>query len=384
MSVFSPDVLIIGGGVIGLATAWRIAREGLRVTLIDQGQIGREASWAGAGIIDRGSYARGDALALFRRRSVAMYPEFVREIEEVSGLSTEFITCGQIELITDDNQERAAQREIAAADGLRDAQGRAAAAALSVDDAARMLPLLAGGEFRGATLYRDVCQIRNPRYLAALQRACERAGVAMVENAAATGFVRDRERIVALDTRAGRFSARHFVLAAGAWAATIDAALGANMPVRPIRGQIVLLDHVPPPPPIVIGCGSRYLVIRRDGHVLIGSTEEDVGFDKRTTVAGIAGLLTFGRRLAPGLAGAAVLRTWAGLRPASADGKPYIGAVPGFEGLIAATGHFRSGLTLAPATAEAVCGLICGAEAESLGIGEFGVGRTQGLGAGGL
>jgi glycine oxidase len=197
----------------------------------------------------------------------------------------------------------------------------------------------------------EMGQVRNPRHLKALMSSCSQRGVRLLPGTPAFGFERAGERIVAVETPAGRLTAGQFVVASGAWSGRLLAQAGCRASIRPLRGQMVLLSLVPCPVRQVVNAGPRYLVPRGDGRVLIGSTEEVAGFDKRTNAQGVGGLIDFGLRIVPSLAAATVERTWAGLRPQSPDGLPYLGRVPHTENLFLAAGHFRAGLQLSPITA---------------------------------
>jgi glycine oxidase len=175
-------------------------------------------------------------------------------------------------------------------------------------------------------------------------------------------LVREKNRIVALETCEGRLSAGQYLVCAGAWTDTLLAPLGCRLGVFPVRGQIVLLRSEVPVVSRIVLRGKRYLVPRPDGRLLVGSTEEDAGFDKATTAAAVGELIRFAVELVPRLSGAAVERCWAGLRPGSRDGLPSIGRVPGFDNLWVAAGHFRAGIQLSAATglvlAEAMTGKV--------------------------
>ena len=359
MNTVSPDVIIIGAGVIGLSCALRLRQAGCNVRVYERGLAGRESSWAGAGIIEFGSLARTDPLALLRRASCGIYPAFMREIQELSGIDPEFIRCGTIDLITDQNQARAAQREL-------QAQGASLPneiPGLERLDAAglRAAEPNISAEFQDALLIRRDAQARNPRVIQALLGACRALGVGVCEHRDVATVSVSGGRVLSVTIDGESVSAERYLLAAGAMSSAVHPAFETLLPVHPVRGQIVLLDHPAPLFSHVLRCGRHYLVPRRDGHILAGSTEEhDSGFDRRTTAGGVSRILQAAERVVPALREAAVLKTWAGLRPGSRDGRPYLGPVPGFDGLLAATGHFRSGVTLAPITAQLVREWICG------------------------
>jgi len=191
------------------------------------------------------------------------------------------------------------------------------------------------------------------------------------------GFERHGNRIEAARSALGRHAAGQFLIAAGAWAEALLDPLGWRPGVRPVRGQIALLNTGTPLVRRVLVRGKRYLVPRSDGRVLVGSTEEDAGFDKRTTAASLADLLTLATLLVPALGQAPLERCWAGLRPGTPDGLPYLGAVPGWANLFVAVGHFRSGIQLSPGTGLVMKELLLG-EPLSLPIEAFALDRGPG------
>lgn len=363
-----PDALVIGGGVIGLSVAMRLAQAGLRVRAFERGQAGREASWAAAGVLDPGSVARTDALAALRRRSASMYPAFAAEIHELSGIDPEFLACGGLDLIEDDNQERAAEREVAAA--RHTSAGAHATGAVSRWSARELIaaePALSP-RVRGCLWKPGVAQVRNPRLMKGLAAACRRLGVTIDEGVEVRRIdARDGPAVVVTGD-GDRVPSGMIVLAAGAWSSQIESADALpGVTVHPVRGQIVLLDGGAARLTHVVQSGKRYLVPRRDGKVLVGSTEEhDSGFDKRNTAAGVAWLLEFALRVAPPLRDATLAGMWSGLRPHTPEGRPRIGRTGGAANVIVATGHFRSGLILAPVTAEIVLRLARGEDADEL------------------
>jgi glycine oxidase len=336
----SPDVLIIGGGVIGLTTAYFLAREGVRVEVVDRGDFGREASWAGAGILPPGNpgLAR-NAYDQLRGHSAALFPALSADLRERTGIDNGFVRCGGLEFLGQADEETA-----------REWRGEGIASETLDEKAlAGLEPALAPGLGRAYYLP-DLAQVRNPRHLQALLAGCRALGVALRGGCPLEGFERHSDRVTAARTAAGPLPAGKFVLATGAWTDSLLDALGWRPGIRPVRGQIALLNTGAPLFRRVLLWGSRYLVPRPDGRVLAGSTKEDVGFVKRTTAAAISELLTLAATLVPGLALAHLEQCWAGLRPGSPDGWPFLGPVPGCANLWVAAGHFRSGIQLSPAT----------------------------------
>ncbi len=372
----SADCIVIGGGVIGLSVARELAGEGFGVTVFDRGPCGREASWAGAGVLTPPNPHRTDPAAGLVLRGLAMYEEFCEQLHNETGVECEYERCAEIELAFDERGLSALREDVQAAANRRTAVGesnyRELTSAsggvaepvyqmLSPVEAQAMEPAVSS-EIVGAMICRAAAQVRNPRLLRAIFESCRLKGVAIRENTPVVELIGSGGRVtgvrVGLDGQES-VSADRVILGAGAWSSQLSARIEALMPVVPVRGQMVLLKLEARPFSNIIARGRTYLVPRRDGHVLLGATEErDSGFSKRNTAKGIASLISKGIRLAPILADAPIVATWAGLRPGTPDDLPYIGPVPGFDGLIAATGHFRTGLSAAPATAEAVLKLV--------------------------
>ncbi|MDX2199902.1 MAG: glycine oxidase ThiO [Phycisphaerae bacterium] len=355
----SPDVLIVGGGVIGLSCALRLAQRGRRVRVLERGECGRESSWAGAGIIEYGSLARIDPLAQLRRASCELYPAFIAEIQAASGVDPEFDREGTIDLITDANQDKAAEREVAALRS-RFADRGPLIERLTHGALRRVAPAISDS-FDDALWLRADVTVRNPRIMRALRGACEAVGVEIVEQSPVLRFLREGERVVGLQLADRVELASQYLVSGGSWSSQLDPAFETLLPVHPVRGQIILLEERRQLLKHVVRHGRMYLVPRRDGRMLLGSTEEhDAGFEKRTTLGAAARLMPIAERVVPSLRDATIVTTWAGLRPGSKDGKPYLGPIPGFGGAWAATGHYRSGLTLAPITAELLAAALTG------------------------
>jgi glycine oxidase len=345
-----PDVLILGGGVIGLTTAWFLAEAGVRVTIVDKGDFGQQSSWAGAGIISPGdpSHAR-TSLDQLRAHSSAIYPALSRSLRERTGIDNGYFVCGGLELF---DRATDAPSDEWRGEGI-------AFHEVSGDELRRLQPGLAPHADRAYYLP-NMAQVRNPRHVRALKEACAGRGVELRADCPVRRIVRQGRRIEAIDTDQGQLTAGQYILATGAWTDSLLEPLGWRPGIRPVRGQIALLNTgVAGVRPIVLH-GKRYLVPRGDGRVLVGSTEEDAGFDPRPTAAAIADLLALAATLLPELANATVERCWAGLRPGSPDGKPYLGVVPGIDNLLIAAGHFRAGIQLSPATGLVMKQLILG------------------------
>ena len=352
-----PDVIIVGGGVIGLSIAYSLSQRGASVTVLDQSQPGQEASWAGAGMLPPGNLerSRGGA-ALLRAFSHVRWPSFSQELRELTGIDNGYLPSGGLELGFAGEGDRLRQ-EIDAwhSEGVPLEE-------LNAADLKRLEPSLTP-EIQHAYRLPGFAQVRNPRHLKALILACQLQKVRIVAGAPVMQFdtvasSAGGSHIVAARTPNERFAAGKFVIASGAWAGGLARQLQVELPVRPVRGQIVLLSAAPLPFQHVINNGPRYLVPRADGQILIGATEEEVGFNNGNTAAGVAGLLQFAQQLVPELAQARLERTWSGLRPGSPQGTPFLSRLPQHENGYVAAGHFRNGLQLSVATGELMAQLI--------------------------
>jgi glycine oxidase len=347
------DVVVIGAGVQGCAVAWRLAQAGREVVVLERAIPGAEASSAAGGILSPGVEAvePGPFHAL-GRASLARYPAFAAELERTTGVALGYRGGGTLEVALDDQH---AQVLAARAARLQ----RAGLPVTVLDDAqARALEPGLSPETRGALWFEDEASL-DPRQLGrALAIAAARAGARFL-----TGQVRSIRHgsggVVGVEHESGAIAAPAVVLAAGSWSMQVA---GHGLPpgaVRPVRGQMAVLDTRPPLLSRVVFSGHGYLVPRADGRVLCGSTMEEVGFEKAVTAGGLRHVLGVGLEIAPALAAAPVVETWSNFRPASPDGEPILG--PGsVAGLLYATGHTRNGILLCPITADAIAAAVLG------------------------
>lgn len=336
-----PDVLILGGGVIGLTTAYFLTHSGVGVEVLDKSDLGQESSWAGAGILSPAppigrARTPHDLLAA---HSARLHPQMAEELRAATGVDNGYLQRGGWGVFGSDEPVPLRQwrdDEIAFEEmderGLRERE-----------------PGLRPGR-RRTVFFPALAQVRNPRHLKGLIAWCGLKGVRLQAGCPVYGFERAGGRITAVRTARGPLSAGKFLVATGAWTDGLLEGIGWRPGIRPVRGQIALLHPQSPLLGRVVEEGKRYLVPRPDGRVLVGSTEEDAGFEKQTTAGAIAALLGFAFSLVPALAQAPLERCWAGLRPGSPDGLPFLGAVPGTDNLFVAAGHYRAGIQLSPAT----------------------------------
>lgn len=357
------NVVVIGGGVVGLTIAYETARAGAKVKLLERGQIGQEASWAGAGMLPPANLERAVSpeeklCGLSNQR----WPSLTEELRELTGLDNGYHVCGGLELRTSAAADSLMHEvEYLRAIGVRVEE-------LDTDSLRRLEPNVSESAVAGYRLP-DFAQVRNPRHLKALVLACSKLGVELVSGQPVLEFNRAEGRVVSVRTTSGVHGGDQFCVATGAWSSQLLGNI-ADVKVEPVRGQIVLLSSDQPMISHVLQDGARYLVPRRDGRLLIGATEEWVGFNKGNTPGAVADLIEFGASLVSKIRGARFERAWSGLRPRAIDRPPYIGRIPNHDNLFVATGHFRAGLQLSTGTAVVIQQLIAGERCE-IDLAEF-------------
>jgi glycine oxidase len=352
----TSEVVVVGGGVIGASVAFHLAREGIEVTLLERDALASGASGAAAGMLAPTSDAREDGpFYRFAARSLAGFEALAAELLERSGVDCEFVRSGMLRLAFD-----AADGERLR--GLRDALPDAGLEWLD-PAAVRTVEPHAAGEVLGGLFAPAEAHVRSPLLARAYAAAARRLGARIETGVEATGLGVSSGRVTSVETSDGPWSTPRLVLCAGAWSARGGVwPKGLEPPpVTPVRGQIVSVDAPEPAPAAtVLGPEGSYVVPKRDGSLVVGSTEESVGFDARVTGAGLRTVLERGTRLVPAVADATFRSAWAGLRPSSADGLPIIGPVPGVEGLAVATGHHRNGVLLSPVTGSLIADWVAG------------------------
>ncbi|MCE5362224.1 glycine oxidase ThiO [Pseudomonas anguilliseptica] len=345
--------IVIGGGVVGLLSALSLARQGRPLELVERCLAGSESSWAGGGIVSPlYPWRYSSAVTALAHWSQDFYPRLAEQLLAQTQIDPEVHVTGLYWLDLDDEAGALAwaQRE-----------GRSLR---SVDMSAvrRAVPALAEG-FGRAVQMADVANVRNPRLVKALRAALEQMpNVTVHEQCAVSGFIREGGRVTGVRTAQGDMHADQVVLSAGAWSGELMKTLGIELPVVPVKGQMILYKCAEDFLPAMVLAKGRYAIPRRDGHILIGSTLEHAGFDKTPTDEALASLKASAVELLPALADAEVVGHWAGLRPGSPEGIPFIGPVPGHEGLWLNCGHYRNGLVLAPASCQLLTDLMLGRE----------------------
>lgn len=339
--------------MIGLTTAWYLAGEGAKVTVVDRVEVGRQASWAGAGILPPAELASAASpIDRLRAHSLRLYADLSRQLLELTGIDNGYRVCGGVELPDPESPGAALPTDEWHAPGVTSER-------LGPDGLRRCVPDLALS-FDHGVLLPTLAQVRNPWHLRALAAGCLARGARLLPEWPAERLRTRGQFVEGVEGPHGQLSAGRVLLAAGAWSAKLIAQAGVDLPVFPVRGQMVLFPPGRPGVRPVLLQGKRYLVPRTDGRLLAGSTEEHAGFDATPTEEGVAGLVAFARRLMPALGDVEPEKTWAGLRPSNPDGLPYLGQVPGWDNLFVGAGHFRAGLQLSPASGLLLCQALLG------------------------
>jgi glycine oxidase len=343
--VKSWDVVIAGGGIVGVSVARELRKQGSSVLIVERGEPGREASHAAAGMLAYCDPMLPDPLRRLARTSAGMYPEFVHEIEDESGMHVDLRTQGTIACF-EQSVEGDAASYVSAGEWRT----------LGADEIARLEPQLA---YSGQAAYWTPEGCVDPRALvAASLKAAKHRGIDIASGSEVTAVEVEDGRPVAVKTAKTRYAAAAVVNCCGAWAGQVGPL---RFPTRPVKGQMLcvvaaqhgLLNHVVRAPEV-------YVVPRSDGRIVIGSTLEDAGFDKRVDPETIQRLQQAATRLIPELGEARMLETWAGLRPGTPDALPLLGATE-VENYFVAAGHYRDGILLAPVTARVMSRVVRGA-----------------------
>lgn len=346
------DCIIIGGGLLGLLTAHELIGEGLAVRLLERGVLGRESSWAGGGILSfLHPWRAKEELMPLADWSRASYPALTERLYAESDIDCEYLRSGMLVLDPEDSRE------------IRDwaARNDRPFQDLSKAEMAALEPNL-GTAWKSGTLLADIAQIRNPRLIKALFKSLKARGLEAYEHTEVQEVQRGSRGNVMLKTRSETIEVERVVVTSGAWSGRLLAMAGVDTEVEPVRGQMLLYKSEPDTLKQILLFGDRYMIPRKDGHILMGSTVEYEGFDKSTTHDVAESLSEEAAAMLPILAESQAIAHWAGLRPGTLDGVPKIGPVPGIEGLFVNMGHLRNGVFLGPASARLLTDLILGRE----------------------
>ena len=354
----TSDVVIIGGGVIGLAIARELKRSGVRdVTLIERAGLGAEASSAAAGMLAPQAEAnQADPFFYLACRSRDRYPGFAADLLSETGIDIELETTGTLYLgfTEHDVHELQERYQWQMKAGLP-------VQMLTADEARELEPNVSP-DVQVALKFPFDTQVENRRLVTALSVADQKAGVRLVTDTTVTALNINHGRISGVVTSKGSIGANNVVIAGGAWVSILgvpDKALP-DIGIEPVRGQMLCFDANPPVARHVIYSPRGYVVPRRDGRLLAGSTTEFAGFDCRVTAAGIQSITNATLEICPMVSRLSLVASWAGLRPRAADGLPVLGPCAEIAGVFYATGHYRNGILLAPLTGEILTSAIMG------------------------
>lgn len=345
------DVAIIGGGVMGLLSARELAARGLRVTVVERATIAGEASWAGGGIVSPlYPWRYADAITALATPSQQAYLDLAPALLDETGIDPELRRKG---LLMQGVQDRDAALDWAKQNG--------AAVSLATPAFAAELEPHIGVSDDTVLWMPEVCSIRNPRLGQALRRSLEcTPRVTLRTHASVTQLVQQGSHITALQVGGERIAAGCFLVCAGAWSAALLQSVEIQLPIEPVKGQMLLFKTAGGLLDRVVLRDGRYLIPRNDGRILVGSTLERAGFDKQVTQVAQEELYASALQLLPALKEQTLEAQWSGLRPGSPGGVPYIGALPVADNLFINAGQFRNGLVLAPASCRLAAELICG------------------------
>ncbi len=342
-----PDILVIGGGIAGLLTAREFVMKGYATTLIEKQKVGREASWAGGGILSPiYPWRQPESIIPLAKESNAIYPELASDLKESTGIDPEWNRCGMLILdFLEENVLTWCKKNALPAYRIDP---------IEADNLIPRVPII-----ESPVLWLpEVAQIRNPRLITALQTDLRNQGVTVFENTEALHFGVKNNRITEVKTNRHTFSAGEIIIAAGAWSKTLTGPFDPQPEVIPVKGQMLLYKTKPGLLKAMVLYDGQYLIPRRDGHILVGSTLEYAGFEKTTTREAKQQLDSFARRILPSLPPDSLIDHWAGLRPGSPSGIPTIGRHPVIANLSFNCGHFRHGIGTGPASARLLADIL--------------------------
>lgn len=343
----NSDTLIIGAGIIGCSLARELARSGQRVVVLDSGKVGGASSSAAAGLLSPrfDESAKGPLLDLCRQ-SAAIYEAWVNELRVDGAADVGFRRTGLLSVCT----------SIDEADSLRAALPHESRAGRPVEwldrpELRQREPALSDKAL-GAAWYPDDAHVEPARLVQQVARVAALAGVQIRENEPVRKLERDGERVSAVHTNHGSYRPGLVVLAAGAWSGELADTIGLRLPTRPVKGQMVLAECRVPPIKTPLHAGETLLIPWPDGRLALGVTVEEVGFDDRVRLDSLSRILRQTIELVPAVGALSLSYAWAGLRPATPDGWPYMGPIPPWKNFWISAGHFRKGTLLAPICAK--------------------------------
>lgn len=350
------DVIVIGGGVIGLSIARELLQMGAKVRVLERNCCGNEASWAGGGILSPLlPWDYPDAVTQLTQFSNRLLPVLTETLRQETGINPEYQVCGML-VLPDMNNEQSAQFI-----GAKDWCMRNAFPMKRVYPN-EAFPILTFGEFaeKSALWLSSVAQVRSPRLLQALKKSVELSGGSIIENTQVTGWRMGQSQVESVVTNRGEYSGADYVVAAGAWSREILDKYALKINIFPVRGQMLLFKVEAGLLDTVVLQNGFYLIPRQDGYILAGSTIENTGFDKSITTVARNELLEKAHSFLTELTENTLVGHWAGLRPGSPENIPVISRHPAFDNFYLSSGHHRYGVTMAPGSAQLLSNMIIG------------------------
>lgn len=350
----SPDAIVVGGGVIGASVAYHLADAGLSVTLFERSELASEASGAAAGMLAPICESTGEGPFFeLATRSLDLFPNLAPRLRELSGVDPQYCPSGVLKVALSPEE----------AQHLREQAKRLSGWGLDWLEpvAAREREPQVTSQLHGALWSPREGHVYSPQMTRAYAHAASALGATLRLGAPAVGLLREGRRVTGVRTADGEYHAGEVVLCGGVWTRFCAEWIGAELPLEPVRGQILALDTPQPPLKSIVWSEEIYLVPKLNGTVIAGATEEHAGFDCRTTATAISKLLGAAVRAVPELEHCPFRHAWAGLRPDTPDHLPVIGRWPGVDGLSVAAGHYRNGVLLSPITGCLIAGALRGA-----------------------
>lgn len=339
------DYIVVGGGIVGMANARELAHRGAKVALFDKGELGKESSWAAGGILSpMRPWLEHPASAELSEQGKELYPEYVRSLIEETDLDPEYVRSGLIitdEKHIDEIHKWACTRCIKLIEGFQYSPDN-----LKLPNNSILLP--------------EISQVRPPRLIKAMHKSLTQLKVSIFENTEITNLRTKNNQFEYVEFNSDKATAEAVIITAGAWSKSVLAKIDCEISIKPIRGQMICVKTDNQILDKMILDDGHYFIPRRDGHILIGSTMEEVGFVNETTAGARKQLMDWATFVMPSIRTATVVKQWAGLRPSNAQGKPMIAQVPNFKNIYLNTGHFRKGILQAPATAKLLVDVLSG------------------------
>ncbi len=346
------ECIVIGGGVIGMMTARALHLSGMDVLLLERGPLGGESSWAGGGIISPlYPWRYPDSVNVLAQHSKTLYPDMVAQLHDESDVDCELLHSGLL-IVDQDERESAMKWSRRWSENIQHVAGR--------KDLLSIEPALAS-EVDQVLWMAEVMQVRNPSIMKALRGSFDRLGIAYREHAPVRDIIVQSGRVTGVQVGDEKLEADRVIVAGGAWSAGLIETVQ-HIDVEPVKGQMIMFKGEPDLVRRIVLAKGHYIIPRRDGRVLAGSTLEKTGFDKTTSERALENLTATATALVPVLATLPVERQWAGLRPGTANGVPYVCAVDDVKGLYLHAGHYRNGIVLGPASVQLMTELVLGKE----------------------